>query len=67
MRMMVRGGCLPLRRNTRMAWKHADEHCVCGRVESEEHVLFDCNRYIDMGRGWKGNRVSVNVDVYEML
>ena len=38
-RMMVRGGCLPVRGNTRMSWMYDDEHCVCGEVESEEHML----------------------------
>ena len=36
-RMMVRGGCLPVRGNRRMSWKYDHEHCVCGEVESEEH------------------------------
>ena len=31
--MMVRGGCLPVRGNTRMSWKYDDKHCVCGEVE----------------------------------
>ena len=29
---MVRGGCLPVRGNTRMSLKYDDEHCVCGGV-----------------------------------
>ena len=33
-RMMVRGGCLPVRGNTRMLWKYDHEHCVCAEVES---------------------------------
>ena len=28
-RMMVRGGCLPVRGNTIMSWMYDDEHCVC--------------------------------------
>ena len=53
-RMMVRGGCLPVRGgclpvggNTRMSWKYDDEHCVC-EVESEEHMLLDYNLYMDV-------------------
>ena len=28
-----------------MAWKYDDDSCGCGQVETEEHVLFECNRY----------------------
>ena len=45
-RMMVRGGSLLVKGNTRMSWKYDDEHCVCGEVESEEHVFLDCNHYM---------------------
>ena len=49
-------------------WKYDDEYCVCGEVESEEHVLFDCNLYMDMRkRGWKEKFASVNVDVYNAI
>ena len=66
-RLMVRGGCLPVRENTRMSWKCDDEHCVCEEVESEEHVLLDCNLYIDVRRRWKEKLASVNVDVYDAI
>ena len=61
--MMVRGGCLPVRGNTRMSWKYDDEHCVCGEVE---HVLLDCNLYMDV-RSWKEKLASVNVDVCNVI
>ena len=32
-RMLVRGGCLPVRGSTRMSWQYDDIHCVCGDVE----------------------------------
>ena len=50
--MMVRGNCLPVMGNTRMSWKYNDEHCVCGEVDSEEHLLLDCNLYMDVRRKW---------------
>ena len=28
-----------------MTWKYNDDCCGCGQVETEEHVLFECNRY----------------------
>ena len=28
-----------------MKWKNQDDLCGCGQVESEEHVLFECNRH----------------------
>ena len=64
-RMMVRGGCLPVR-NTRMSWKYDYEHCVCEEVESEEHMLLYCNFYMDVRR-WKEKLSLVNVDVYNVI
>ena len=34
-RLMVRGGCLPVRWNLRMAWKYDDDKRRCGLVETE--------------------------------
>ena len=44
-RLMVRGGCVPVRGSERMAWKY--DYCCwgCGQVEIEEHVLFEFTRY----------------------
>ena len=39
---------IPLRGNRRMPWKYDDEHYVCGEVESEEHMVLDCNIYMDV-------------------
>ena len=58
---MLRGGCLPVRENTRMSWKYDNEHCVCGEV------LLDCNLYMDVIRRWKEKLASVNVDVYNAI
>ena len=49
--------------NTIMSWRYDDEHCVCGEVESYEHVLLDCNLNMDVRRRWKEKLASVNVDV----
>ena len=66
-RMMVRGDCLPVRENTRMASKYDDEHCVCEKVDSEKHMLLDCNLYMDVRRRWKEKLALVNVDVYNVI
>ena len=42
MRLMVRGGCLPVRG---MEWKYDDDLCVCGKKEKVIHVLFECKCY----------------------
>ena len=42
-RLMVRGGCLPVRESERMTWKYDD--CSCGLVETEMHMLFECILY----------------------
>ena len=44
-RRMVRGGCLPVRRNEGMKWKYDDHKYRCGLVETEKHVLFECTLY----------------------
>ena len=54
MRMEYRGGCLPIRGSERMAWKYEDDCCGCGQVETEEHVLFEYNRYREELVRWRG-------------
>ena len=44
-RLMERGGCWPVRGSEMMAWKYDDDLCGCGQAETEEHVLFEYNRY----------------------
>ena len=41
-RLMVRGGCLPVRGSEIMTWKYVYEKRRCGLVETEKHVLFEC-------------------------
>ena len=48
-RLMVRGGCFPVRGSKGMEWKYDDDLCVCGTKETEIHVLFECKCY-DMVR-----------------
>ena len=52
-RLMVRGGCLPVRGSERMAWKYDDDCCGCGQVETDEHVLFERIRTSKMERNDK--------------
>ena len=40
---------------------------VCGDVESEKHVLLDCNLYVDVRRRWKENMNAEHADMYEGL
>ena len=42
-----------------MSWKYDDGRRVCGEVESEKHMLLDCNLYMDVRR-WQGKLVAVH-------
>ena len=49
-RLMVRGGSLPVRGSDRMTWKYDDDKCQCGLVESEKcyvNVLYMEKKEID--------------------
>ena len=48
-RLMVRGGCLPVRGSKGMEWTYDDDLCVWGTKETEINVLFECKCY-DMVR-----------------
>ena len=41
-RLMVREGCLSVRGSKGMQWKYDDDLCMCGKKETEMHVLFEC-------------------------
>ena len=49
-RLMVRGGYLPLRGSKGMERKYDDDLCVCGTKET--HVLFECKCYDLVRRRW---------------
>ena len=51
-RIMVRGGCLPVRGSKGMEWKYDDDLWVCGTRETEIHVLLECNCYNLLRRRW---------------
>ena len=51
-RLMVRGGCLPVRGSKGMEWKYDDDLCVCGTRETEIHVLLECKCYDLLRRRW---------------
>ena len=63
--MMVRGGCLPVRGSKTMKWKYQDDLCGCGQVETEEHVLFECNRYRQERERWRGTTERLEDDMCE--
>ena len=42
-------------------------HCVCGDVESEKHMLLDCNLYVDVRRRWKEKMNGEHADMYEAI
>ena len=52
-RLMVRGGCLPVRGSERMAWKYEDDKYRCGLLETEKHVLFECTLYREERGRWR--------------
>ena len=52
MRLMVRGGCLPVSGSKGMDWKYDDDLCVCGTKETDIHVLFECKCYDMVRRRW---------------
>ena len=48
-RLMIRGGSLPVRGEDKMKWKYETDpygdKCKCGKVETEMHVLLECKLY----------------------
>ena len=52
MRLLVRGGCLPVRGSKGMEWKYDDDLCVWGTKETEINVPFECKCYDMVRRGW---------------
>ena len=52
-----------------MQWKSQDDLCGCGQVETEEHVLFECNRYGQEREQWGGTieRLKDDMCEYEVI
>ena len=44
-RVMVTGGCLPVKGSERMTWKYDASKYRCGLVETKKYVLFECTLY----------------------
>ena len=57
--------CLPVRWSETMKWKYQDDMCGCGQMETEEHVLFECNRYGQERERWRGTVERLKVDMCE--
>ncbi|ELT92324.1 hypothetical protein CAPTEDRAFT_210787 [Capitella teleta] len=53
-RLMMRGGCLPVRMNECVRWKYGEDErrCTCGEEETERHVLFECVLYERLREEW---------------
>ena len=54
-RLMVRGGCLPVKGSERLVWKYDDCRCGYGPVEIEMDVLFECTLYGEERERWRGD------------
>ena len=68
-RLMVRGGCLPVRGSEWMTSKYDDCWCGCGLVETEMHVLFECTLYEEERERWRGavGYLKDGMDEYELI
>ena len=51
-RMLLRGGYLPLRGNEKFGWRNRNTLCRCGEVETVEHWIFQCDIYRSVRRQW---------------
>ena len=69
MRLMMRGGCLPMRGSKRMTWKYDDDKFRCGLVETEKHVLFEFTLYEGERRRWRGavHNLKDGMEEYEII
>ena len=66
-RMLLRGGCLPVRNSERMNWKFDDKRCICGEIESVGHVFQECAQYQEERGRWKDEMGNVReLDLNEM-
>ena len=68
MRLMVMGGCLPVRRSEMMTWKY-DDKCRYGLVETEKHVLFECTLHGEERGRWRGvvRDLKDGMEEYEII
>ena len=67
-KLMVRGGCLPVRGSDRMTWKY-DDKCRCGLVKTEKPVLFECTLYGEERGRWRGavRDLKDGMEEYEII
>ena len=66
-RLMVRGGCMQVRAEECMRWKYDCDKCVCGEIESESHVLFECMEYISERNAWRREWSKVAIDELDCI
>ena len=59
-RMMLRGGYLPVRGSENMRWKYENDKCTCGETETPLHVLCECGLY---ERARRESRMNLDMNV----
>ena len=68
-RLIVRGGCFPVRGSESMTWKYEDDKCRCGQVETKKHVLFECTLYVEERERCRGavRDLKDGIEEYEII
>ena len=60
-RMLLRGGYLPVRGNEKFTWRNRNTMCKCGEVETTAHWLFVCRLYEEERNQWEDSMMDVEL------